>query len=257
MIVVGISGYAGAGKDTVADILVRDYGFTKMAFADPIKAMVKDLDPMVGWGSYCCKDCFNDEPEAMYLSDLYSYGWTDQMIKDSEYGDEVRRIWQRFGTEVHRADSEDYWVEKALERMYDSGHERIVLPDVRFPNEADAIYELRRPFLKWTEDGWTKPDPLHSSSLWRIHREPEPRTVRDIHVSEQMIGLLGEEVTILNKGSLKDLEEPVAIAMKMLLDGVYPGEQYWGPESFDLQPVDEPVQHLKVDKCGERCSCAY
>lgn len=35
--IVGVSGQAGSGKDTVADYLVEKYGFTKIALADPIK----------------------------------------------------------------------------------------------------------------------------------------------------------------------------------------------------------------------------
>ena len=228
MLVVGLSGYKQAGKDSVADILVRDYGFTKMAFADPIKEMVRDLDPLIGWSiDGCCEECF-EPPEPMYLSDLYSYGWTDQMIKDSEYGDEVRRIWQRFGTEVFRAEDEDFWVARAYKALRETTADRVVFTDVRFENEAEMIYELRQ--THWDGNEWTAS--TISSSLWRIHREPGPDHVRDIHESEQMIGMLGEEVTILNKGTLQDLEEPVAIAMDMLLQRNYPGDMLFGPASF-------------------------
>lgn len=226
MIVVGLSGYKQAGKDSVADILVRDYGFIKMAFADPIKEMVRDLDPLVGYsnvsGEYCeadCPDCNVQEP--MYLSDLYGYGWTDQMIKDSEFGDEVRRIWQRFGTEVMRDQDAEYWVSRAEGRLQASDADRVVFTDVRFENEADMIYGLRNTY--WNGNEWTESG--NHSSVWRIHREPEPGRPRDVHESEQMIGMLGEEVTILNKGTLKDLQEPVEIAIEMLLNKVYPGQQ--------------------------------
>jgi hypothetical protein len=43
MSLIGIAGLAGSGKDTVADILVRDHGFAKVALADPIKRAVKEL----------------------------------------------------------------------------------------------------------------------------------------------------------------------------------------------------------------------
>lgn len=35
--IVGVSGNLGSGKDTVADYLCKEYGFVKMALADPIK----------------------------------------------------------------------------------------------------------------------------------------------------------------------------------------------------------------------------
>jgi hypothetical protein len=41
--IIGISGLAGSGKDTCADFLVRDHGFVKVALADLIKRMVRDV----------------------------------------------------------------------------------------------------------------------------------------------------------------------------------------------------------------------
>jgi dephospho-CoA kinase len=40
---IGLSGKAGAGKDTVADYLVRCYKFQRMAFADPMKRFLNTL----------------------------------------------------------------------------------------------------------------------------------------------------------------------------------------------------------------------
>jgi len=41
--IVGISGKAGSGKDTIANHLVQRYGLTKIAFADPLKRFIQDL----------------------------------------------------------------------------------------------------------------------------------------------------------------------------------------------------------------------
>src|SRR5688500_6924803 len=35
--IIGVSGQAGSGKDTVANYLCEEYGFVKIALADPIK----------------------------------------------------------------------------------------------------------------------------------------------------------------------------------------------------------------------------
>jgi hypothetical protein len=221
MIVVGLSGYARSGKDTVADILVRDYGFTKMAFADPIKTMVRDLDPIVGHHQEeaCCADC-EPEIEDIRLSDLYSYGLTDDEIKrDFRFGGEVRRLWQYFGTEVMRSRDDDFWIKQAEDRLFEGTSDRVVFTDVRFENEAEFIYDQREPI--WWGPTVRFIDNPNSSSLWRIAR---PGVVATDHVSEQMIGLLGEEVTILNNDTIADLEEPVALAMDMLLRKDYPAQ---------------------------------
>ena len=41
--IVGLVGFAGVGKDTLADILVRDHGFVKMSIADPLKRAAMDI----------------------------------------------------------------------------------------------------------------------------------------------------------------------------------------------------------------------
>lgn len=220
MIVVGLSGYKGAGKDAVADILVRDYGFTKMAFATPIKEKVAILDPILGYSQeQCCSECW-EEVEEIRLSTLLDYGLTQEEIKrDVQFGPELRRVWQYVGTDLFRADDEDYWVKLARKALRETTAERIVFTDVRFENEAEMIYDIR----DWGM--YDEPAGLileGSSSVWRIARPDQHPT--DVHVSEQMVGLLGEEVTILNDGSLEDLKEPVAIAMDMLLQNVYPGQ---------------------------------
>lgn len=211
MIVVGLSGYSGAGKDSVADILVENYGFTKMAFATGLKAKVEILDPILGYHKeFCCDNCA-PEIEEVRLSTLLAYGMTQEEIKrDFMYGPELRRVWQYVGTDLFRAEDEDYWVKQAAEEMAESPAERIVFTDVRFENEADYIFELR---------DWTG----HKTSVWRVAR-PDLRG-EEVHISEQMVGLLGEEVTILNDGTLDDLEEPVALAMDMLLNQELPGQQ--------------------------------
>ena len=42
MIVIGVSGWKGSGKDTMADYLIRDYGYKRLAFADVLKQMTAE-----------------------------------------------------------------------------------------------------------------------------------------------------------------------------------------------------------------------
>jgi hypothetical protein len=41
--IVGLSGLAGSGKSVVADALVRELGFTRVKFADPLKNMLRRM----------------------------------------------------------------------------------------------------------------------------------------------------------------------------------------------------------------------
>lgn len=225
MIVIGLTGHIGAGKSTVADALVRDHGFTKMSFADPIKRMVRALDPIVGYDVYDC-DCGDPaerEIEEVPLSKLYDhFGYDDQTIKDSIWGDEVRRLWQRFGTETVRAYDEDFWVNAALKDMEAVESERIVFDDVRFPSEAKMILDLAGPWFAEGELYFSR----ITSSLWQIARpgyEPAEDSVTDgPHSSERWAGMLDEEIQILNEDSLEELAETTATALAIIQDAAQP-----------------------------------
>ena len=215
MIVVALTGRARAGKDSVADILVRDHGFSKMSFAAPLKRMMRNLNPIVGFESSGCdecdyEDCEINDLQPIYLQDLYDHGMTDEDIKDSEYGDEVRRIWQRFGTDVMRAERDDYWIQKAADDMFESGYDRVVFTDCRFPNEADMVY------------GLSVAHERINSSVWQVVR-PGVELQPGAHVSEQHVGLMAEEVTIHNDGTLADLTDTVNDAVRYVTGRGTPG----------------------------------
>ena len=50
--IIGLTGYAQSGKDSVADILVKNYGYTRIAFADPIRKLLYETNPAVKDGDY-------------------------------------------------------------------------------------------------------------------------------------------------------------------------------------------------------------
>lgn len=210
MIVIGLTGKQGAGKDSVADVLVELHGFTKMAFADPLKAMVRRLDPIIGHELYvgCCDECNDTEVTEVRMSDALKFGFDDNSLKESPWAEEVRDLWQRFGTDVMRAEDPDYWVRVAEADLWEvAAHtDRIVFTDVRFENEALMIQTL----------------PGEATvALWEIAR---PGYEGDDHESEQLAGLLGELVQIINDGELGDLDEGVQVALDMTLSGKIPGQ---------------------------------
>ena len=45
--IIGVSGYARSGKDTIAEVLIMNYGFKRLAFADNIRKAVKVLNPIL------------------------------------------------------------------------------------------------------------------------------------------------------------------------------------------------------------------
>jgi len=127
--IIGLSGYAQSGKDTVAELLCVDYKFHRRSFADPIREAIYRLNP------YIINDGLNDGSWRV-ADDVDEHGW--EMAKQHP---EVRRLMQVFGTEIGRKMfGENFWVDIALAGL--NSNQRVVIADVRFPNEADAIKNL-------------------------------------------------------------------------------------------------------------------
>ena len=48
---IGLSAYAGSGKDEVAAFLVREHGVVRFAFADALKDVAMAVNPVIGTGA--------------------------------------------------------------------------------------------------------------------------------------------------------------------------------------------------------------
>jgi hypothetical protein len=120
---VGFAGRARSGKDTAALALCEEAGYTKMAFANPIRAGVMAI--------------FGLQPQ--HFQDELK----EQIIKGIGYS--PRRLMQLLGTEFGRNTLRPgIWLdlfERDYERLRAQGA-KVVVSDVRFPNEADRIRSL-------------------------------------------------------------------------------------------------------------------
>ncbi len=122
MILIGISGKKGVGKDLLASFLKQKYGFIPMSFAQELKAAVRrDFD-------------FTEEH-------------TDGMYKEFPQPrfDDVtpRDIMTAYGQFFRQFDS-NWWVKSVFDKIagfISQDDLRIAITDVRFRNEADMIRE--------------------------------------------------------------------------------------------------------------------
>lgn len=119
--IIGLSGYARSGKDTVASLLPDHQ---RRAFADPMREALYRLNPWISSGM--------NVQEAVEI-----HGWDTAKTVFPE----IRRLLQVLGTEVGRdMIHEDIWVKIATQDL--NPGDLIVFADVRFPNEARAIKDL-------------------------------------------------------------------------------------------------------------------
>ena len=174
--IIGLSGYAQSGKDTVAELLCLNYGYHRISFAQPMRDALMRLNPKVG-----------TEPLAHLVED---FGW--EVAKQNL---EVRRLLQVFGTEIGREMfGESFWIDIAFKQIK---QERVVFADVRFPNEAQAIVDKGGQVWRVQRENH-KPINLHSSETaldnWRFD---------DVILNAGSLYDLADEVFMLAK--FKDL----------------------------------------------------
>lgn len=122
---IGLAGYKRSGKDTVASILVKEYGFRRIAFADVLKQVAEDIDPII-------LERGEDLVELSYFLEWNDHDWEDVKSLPS-----VRRFLQNLGVAVRNVDPQ-FWVRNSG-IMDVTPEENVVVSDVRFPNEVAAI----------------------------------------------------------------------------------------------------------------------
>jgi hypothetical protein len=122
--IIGLSGVARSGKDTIANYLIEKHGFTRVSFADPIREALVKLNPSIDVDGY-----------SMRLGHAVNLlGW--ERLK--EISSDIRGLMQRMGTEVGREMfGENIWADVAFKSIRPES--KIVISDVRYLNEITAI----------------------------------------------------------------------------------------------------------------------
>ncbi|RUT86784.1 MULTISPECIES: hypothetical protein [unclassified Mesorhizobium] len=163
-----------SGKSEVARELVR-YGFVRKGFADALKAMIRPLLATFGYAEGVIERMlYGDKKEAVI----------------PETGHSTRSLMQTLGTEwgrqvVHR----DLWVRAVLN---DRRPDMLVIDDVRFPSEYDAIRD-------------------EGGQVWKVLRPGQQPT--NGHPSEGLLDDREFDEVIVNDGSLSALGEKVRNAL--------------------------------------------
>lgn len=178
--IVGVTGRKYNGKDTIGDYLVKNYGYTKLSFASPLKEM--------------CKMLFG-------FTDEQLYGDLKETI-DVRWNQSPRVIMQYFGTDLIRDKigvvlpdtNNDFWVKCLMNKvdalMNENPNSRFVICDVRFHNEIEAIKRCKYTNVVIKVD---RPDIISN----------------DVHISETLIDFLPFDTLITNDKQICHLYKQV------------------------------------------------
>lgn len=175
--IIGLTGYKQAGKDSTADVLVKRLGFVKLAFADTLRKMALDIDPYIKVNAH---DVF----------ERYGILLGQDGYEECKNIPDFRGFLQKLGTEgVRKHLGDNVWVDALDKVVASSPNLNYVITDCRFPNEVE----------------WIK----QRGQLWKITRLGQVND--DVHESERHIKSFEADYHII-AGSLAELQEKAFLA---------------------------------------------
>lgn len=184
--VIAVCGFKQSGKDTIANYLCQDYGYTNIKIAEPLKVV--------------CKYLFNVTDQQL----------EDHVLKetvDPVWGVTPRQLMQFVGTDMMQFKLKElipsidrlFWI-KRLVKTYDINADsstKLVISDLRFPHEHECLKNT------------------YGSDLLVIKTiRKETHDINDLHPSEKEIELISPDVIIENNGTLSNLYQQIDQFMK-------------------------------------------
>lgn len=199
--IIGIVGFIGCGKDTVADYLVNVYGFRRESFANSLKDAVSAV---FGWNREMLEGRSKQSREWRETKDEW---WSKRLKKHIT----PRWVLQYWGTEVvRRGFHDDMWV-ASLENRLRQSRDDIVITDCRFPNEINAIRNTggrvvrikRGPEPKWFNDAESMNKGPTCNMDWALSKH----NIENLGIHASETAWVGQEFDIVlnNDGTLEEL----------------------------------------------------
>ena len=200
--IIGICGFIGSGKDTVADYLTNLHEFRRESFANSLKDSVAHV---FGWDRTMLEGRTKQARE-----------WREQI--DSWWADRLnmpeltpRWVLQHWGTEVCRQGfHDDIWI-ASLENKLRHSQDDVVISDCRFPNEIAAIRRAGGQVVRvvrgaepvWYNDAVAVNQGEFGNMSWTTSKSRLAK--HKIHASETAWVGTAFDVVLDNNGSLDDL----------------------------------------------------
>ncbi|ARF11099.1 deoxynucleoside monophosphate kinase [Hokovirus HKV1] len=178
-LLIGVAGHYGSGKTTVSEYICKNYDFTRLNFAEPVKEI--------------CKTIFN-------FNDQQLYGNLKNQI-DTKWNITPRQAMQFIGTEFGRQFinnlipiQDNLWVTNLENKIDKKTDINIIIDDCRLQNEIEMIKKKNGIIIKIERDGY----------------------IGDSHVSESYIDSIKGDYLIKNNSTLENLYSQIDTIIKYL-----------------------------------------
>jgi hypothetical protein len=214
--IIGIAGFQGSGKDTIADYLQNIYGFKRDSFANTLKDAVSAV---FGWDRELLE---GRTTESRTWREQVDPWWAERLNMPNLTPRYVLQVW---GTEVARKSfHDDTWI-ASLENKLRKTSNDIVISDVRFPNEIAAIKRAggvvirvtRGPEPEWYELAKIVNQGPNGNTIWRLSKNQ--LETYQVHASETAwIGTDFDAVIDNNSDGLDNLYAQVKRLVQDLQD---------------------------------------
>jgi len=198
--IVGICGFIGSGKDTVADYLVNTHEFRRQSFANTLKDAVAAV---FGWDRTMLE---GRTKEAREWREEVDEWWAERLAMPTLT---PRWVLQYWGTDLCRKNfHDDIWI-ASLENKLRQSKDNIVVSDCRFPNEVESIRNAGGTIV-WVKRGelpewYDSAIEANKGSNYHIN----DLKMRKIHASEWAWIGTQFDYEIENNGSIDELFERV------------------------------------------------
>jgi hypothetical protein len=124
------------------------------SFAAPLKIIATNLFGLEH------AQCYGSDEDKNSLTKI-KWADTTGVVNASEFMT-AREFLQHFGTDICRGIKSDIWTSSCLDRVLSSGTEFAIVPDVRFPNEVEAIQKAGGKVIRLTRKPF---EDSHSSEI--------------------------------------------------------------------------------------------
>jgi len=218
--IIGVVGFIGSGKGTVADILVQKHNFTKLSFADSLKDATAAI---FGWPRNLLE---GETDESRAWREEKDEWWSEKTGKHIT----PRNMLQMMGTEVGRDMLDpNIWI-YSLERKMNL-YPNVVIADVRFPNEIKFIQDKggfvirvkRGSDPEWYDTAKAANDPMF------LHApEAHDELIKTVHYSEWAWIGQNFDYQLDNVGPLSMLDGDVAHMLKVFSGPIGPLNHFYG-----------------------------